>query len=170
MTIASNLYFVQVLQRSDRGDEDTTYLLKGLELICRFRFAFLEPSSDFLGENISLIHPDQLPNFAMKLLKELNLLHRDAQEAGLDRPGMWAKMGDNRSIKGDRRSISSLRSQAERNHFEDHGRQRPDYVASTLGRRNGGGSHSHGEGSPARKRADASRNGGAIKQGCRTAG
>jgi hypothetical protein len=86
-----NLYFVEVLQRDSPGDQDTTYLLKGLELICRFRFAFLEPSSDFLGENIRLMDTDQLPNCAMKLLKELNLLHRDAQEAGLDRPGMWAK-------------------------------------------------------------------------------
>jgi hypothetical protein len=86
-----NLYFVQVLQREDYGDQDTTYLLKGLELVCRFRSAFLEPSSDFLGESIGLIHVDQLPKLASKLLKELNLLHRDAQEAGLDRPGMWAK-------------------------------------------------------------------------------
>jgi len=86
-----NLYFVQVLQREEYGDQDTTYLLKGLELVCRFRSAFLEPSSDFLGENIGLIHLEQLPKLAAKLLKELNLLHRDAQEAGLDRPGMWAK-------------------------------------------------------------------------------
>ncbi len=85
-----NLYFVQVLQREDYGDQDTTYLLKGLELVCHFRSAFLEPSSDFLGENIGLIHLDQLPKLAAKLLKELHLLHRDAQDAGLDRPGMWA--------------------------------------------------------------------------------
>jgi hypothetical protein len=88
---AYNLYFVQVLQREEYGDQDTTYLLKGLELVCRFRSAFLEPSSDFLGENIGLVHLEQLPKLATKLLKELNLLHRDAQEAGLDRPGMWAK-------------------------------------------------------------------------------
>jgi hypothetical protein len=31
-----------------------------------------------------------LPKLAAKLLKELHLLHRDAQDAGLDRPGMWA--------------------------------------------------------------------------------
>ncbi len=86
-----NLYFVETVQREDYGDQDTTYLLKGLELVCRFRSVFLEPSSDFLGENIGLIHLEQLPKLATKLLKELNLLHRDAQEAGLDRPGVWAK-------------------------------------------------------------------------------
>lgn len=85
-----NVYFVETLRREDYGDQDTTYLLKGLELVCRFRSAFLEPSSDFLGQNIGLIHLDQLPLLATKLLKELSLLHRDAQEAGLDRPGMWA--------------------------------------------------------------------------------
>lgn len=86
-----SLYFVEVLQRDDHGDDDTTYLLKGLELVCRFRSAFLEPSSQFLGETIGLTSVDQLPQTALKLLKELNFLHRDAQEAGLDRPGMWAR-------------------------------------------------------------------------------
>jgi hypothetical protein len=86
-----NVYFVETLQRDDYGDEDTTFLLKGLELVCRFRSAFLEPSSDFLGETIAFTNPDRLPVVAGKLLKELNLLHRDAQEAGLERPGMWAR-------------------------------------------------------------------------------
>ena len=86
-----NVYFVETLQRDDYGDEDTTYLLKGLQLVCRFRSAFLEPSSDFLGETIAFTHLERLPIVAGKLLKELNLLHRDAQEAGLERPGMWAR-------------------------------------------------------------------------------
>ena len=84
-----NLYFVEMLQREDYGDEDTTHLLKGLELVCRFRSMFLEPNSDFLGENILLTEPHRLPEIATRLLKELNFMHRDAQEAGLDRPGMW---------------------------------------------------------------------------------
>jgi hypothetical protein len=86
-----SLYFVEVLQREDYGDQETTYLLKGLEMVCRFRSAFLERSSEFLGENVGLVQPEQLPRLASRLLKELNLLHRDAQEAGLDRPGMFAK-------------------------------------------------------------------------------
>ena len=84
-----NLYFVEVLQRRDYGDEATTQLLKGLELVCRFRSMFLEPDSEFLGENVLLTALPQLPDLASRLLKELNLMHRDAQEAGLDRPGRW---------------------------------------------------------------------------------
>lgn len=86
-----NLYFVEMLQRADYGDEDTTNLLKGLELVVRFRSIFLEPDSDFLGGNVFLTDIHKLPELANKLLKELNLMHRDAQAAGLDRPGMWTK-------------------------------------------------------------------------------
>jgi hypothetical protein len=89
-----NVYFVEMLQRADYGDEATTQLLKGLELVSRFRSLFLEPRSDFLGENISLTQSHKLPETANRLLKELNLLHRDVQEAGLDRPGMWTQYVD----------------------------------------------------------------------------
>jgi hypothetical protein len=84
-----NLYFVEMLQRRDYGDEATTQLLKGLQLVCRFRSMFLEPDSEFLGDNVLLTADAQLPDLASRLLKELNLMHRDAQEAGLDRPGRW---------------------------------------------------------------------------------
>ncbi len=86
-----NVYFVEMLQRADYGDPDTTYLLKGLEMVCRFRSMFLENDSDFRGENVGLTPFQKLPELASTLLRELNLLHRDAQEAGLDRPGMWMK-------------------------------------------------------------------------------
>jgi hypothetical protein len=86
-----NVYFVEMLQRADYGDQDTTCLLKGLQLVCRFRSMFLEPDSDFLGQNILLTNIHGLPDLSNRMLKELNLLHRDAQEAGLDKPGMWAK-------------------------------------------------------------------------------
>ncbi len=89
-----NVYFVEMLQRADYGDEATTRLLKGLELVCRFRSMFLEPGSDFLGANVGLMQVNKLPEIANSLLKELNLLHRDAQEAGLDRPGMWTQYLD----------------------------------------------------------------------------
>jgi hypothetical protein len=84
-----NLYFVEMLQRHDYGDKETTQLLKGLELVCRFRSMFLEPDSDFLGENVRLLEIHKLPELAGRLLRELNLMHRDAQEAGVDKPGKW---------------------------------------------------------------------------------
>ena len=86
-----NLYFVETLQRPDYGDQDTTHLLKGLEIVCRFRSIFLEDASDFLGNNISLTVPARLPDTANRLLRELNMMHRDVQEAGLDKPGIWTK-------------------------------------------------------------------------------
>lgn len=89
-----NLCFVEMLTPPERGDEDTTSLLKGLELVCRFRSMFLEAGSDFLGENIRLTQTRVLPQLAARLLKELDLLHRDAQEAGLDRPGKWTSYVD----------------------------------------------------------------------------
>ena len=88
-----------MLQRPDYGDQDTTYLLKGLDLVCRFRSMFLEPDSDFLGQNVLLTDIHRLPGVASRLLKELDLLHRDAQEAGLERPGMWTKYVDFDHIK-----------------------------------------------------------------------
>jgi hypothetical protein len=86
-----NLYFVETLRRPDYGDQDTTYLLKGLELVCRFRSAFLESNSDFLGKNVGVTDILKVPEVARNLLKELNFLHKDAQDARLDRPGMWTK-------------------------------------------------------------------------------
>ncbi len=86
-----NLYFVESLKRPDLGDQDTTYLLKGMELVCRFRSAFLESDSEFLGQNILVTQIARVPEVAKTLAKELNFLHRDTQEARLDRPGMWAK-------------------------------------------------------------------------------
>jgi hypothetical protein len=83
------VYFVEMLQRPDFGDQSTTDLLKGLELVCRFRAAFLEPQSEFLGENVSLTGSEKLPILASRLLGELNLQHRDAQVAGLDSPAKW---------------------------------------------------------------------------------
>jgi hypothetical protein len=84
-----NLCFVEMVARPEHGDQDTTRLLKGLDLVCRFRSMFLEEASDFLGENVRLTQVQKLPELAGRLSKELNLLNRDAQEAGLDKPGMW---------------------------------------------------------------------------------
>jgi hypothetical protein len=94
-----NLYFVEMLQRSDYGDRDTTDLLKGLEIACRFRSTFLESDSEFFGPNVGLTDVQRLPELANRLLKELNLLHRDAQEAKLDKPGVWTKYVDFDHIK-----------------------------------------------------------------------
>lgn len=84
-----NLYFVETLNRPDYGDATTSRLLKGLDLVCRFRFMFLESNSEFSSHNVLASDVDRLPGLANSLLRELNLLRKDAREAGLDEPKVW---------------------------------------------------------------------------------
>jgi len=86
-----NLYFVEALRRTEYGDRETTLLLKGLELVCRFRFLFLEEDSEFSYRNMQLIAPDQMTEMASRLQKELNLLHKDSGDAGLQQPKVWSR-------------------------------------------------------------------------------
>jgi hypothetical protein len=86
------LYFVEYLKREDFGDRDTTLLLKGLELSCRFRSMFLEQSSEF--SSISAKMARSLKDAAREMEREMNLLHRDAMELGLDRPHKLAEFVD----------------------------------------------------------------------------
>jgi hypothetical protein len=69
-------------------------LLKGLELVCRYRFMFLERDSKFTANNILITRPDGLGNIASELLRELNLMRRDSLNAGLDQPAVWSKFVD----------------------------------------------------------------------------
>lgn len=86
-----NLYFVEALPRQDIGDPNTTKLLKGLELVCRFRFLFLESDSEFGFQNVQKSSLERLPELVSRLLKELNLLRKDARDLGLDQPYVWSK-------------------------------------------------------------------------------
>jgi TIR domain len=86
-----NLYFVEALRRQDYGDKDTTLLLKGLELVCRFRFLFLEDDSDFSYRSVQMTPPERLPEVTSRLQRELNLLRKDSRDAGLDMPNIWRR-------------------------------------------------------------------------------
>jgi hypothetical protein len=86
-----NLYFVETIRRSDYGDEATTLLLKGLELVCRFRFLFLEEDSEFWHQSIKMMPPDRVPEIASRMQRELNLLRKDSRDAGLDQPNIWRR-------------------------------------------------------------------------------
>jgi hypothetical protein len=86
-----SVYFVELLHRPDYGDESTSNLLKGLELVCRFRFMFLETDSEYSSQNILSSHIERLPELSSRLLKELNLLRKDARDAGMDEPKVWRK-------------------------------------------------------------------------------
>ncbi len=92
--IRFELYVVQSLDPETYGDEDTTQVLKGLEIICRYRFMFLEKTSKFAWYNIVLAAPEQAQSDAYELRRELDLMRRDALRAGLDRPGTWVPYMD----------------------------------------------------------------------------
>lgn len=92
--IRFELYIVQSLDPETYGDEDTTQVLKGLEIICRYRFMFLEKTSKFAWYNIVLAGPDQAQTDAYELRRELDLMRRDSLRAGLDRPATWVPYMD----------------------------------------------------------------------------
>ncbi len=92
-----NLYFVEYLKREDFGDRDTTQLLKGLELSCRFRSMFLERASEF--SSIGCKTARSLTDMARDMQRELNLLHRDSMELGLDKANIWADFVDWSSLE-----------------------------------------------------------------------
>ena len=88
-----NLYFVE-LRRQEFGDPTTTILLKGLELVCRFRSLFLEQQSEYSTTVSKVLKADAIKGFATGLEGELNLMHRDALEAKLDNPNVWLGLID----------------------------------------------------------------------------
>jgi hypothetical protein len=85
-----HLYFVEVLRRHDFGNDDSTCLLKALGLCWRFRFMFFEAQSEFSGFSTRIKKDKEMRAHARKLIKELNLLKRDAAEAKLDDPIVWS--------------------------------------------------------------------------------
>jgi hypothetical protein len=89
-----NLYFVEYLRPKEFGDPNTTLILKGLELCCRFRFLFLEKGSEFYHMNIRIGQEKGFQDLVRNLERELNLLRRDALEAGLDKAAVWADFVD----------------------------------------------------------------------------
>jgi hypothetical protein len=86
------IYLVEGLKRSDYGHEETSLLLKAIELVCRYRFMFLEEVSPFVKNNIEIISNDLLFDIAGNIIREIDWLRRDAREAKLDDTTIWAAM------------------------------------------------------------------------------
>jgi hypothetical protein len=90
-----HLYFVEVARRNDFGNDTSTRLLKALGLCCRFRFMFFEPSSEFSEAALGLRSScEEIREEGRRLLRELNLMQRDAQEARLDTAAAWLGLVD----------------------------------------------------------------------------
>lgn len=86
-----SLCFVEGLRRRDFGNSDTTLLLKALDIACRFRFLMLEGDSEFSSNTVRVTKPDELPALAHGLMRELDLLGRDARDAGLHKSHAWKR-------------------------------------------------------------------------------
>lgn len=89
-----SLVFVEYLKRGDFGDPETTVIFKGLELLFRFRSLFLERNSDFSSMSLKIAPIAAIKDTSRNLQRELNLLKRDALEAGLDKANVWAGFVD----------------------------------------------------------------------------
>jgi hypothetical protein len=89
-----NLFFVEYLRRGDFGDPDTTVIFKGLELLFRFRSLFLERNSEFSSMSLKIAPLGAIKDTSRNLERELNLLKRDALEAGLDKANVWSAFVD----------------------------------------------------------------------------
>jgi hypothetical protein len=87
-----HIYFVEVAPRNEYGSDYSTRLLRALGFCCRFRFMFFETGSDFSANNIEIIEPKDLRDYARRLVRELNLLQRDAVEAKLGDPRVWVQL------------------------------------------------------------------------------
>jgi hypothetical protein len=63
-TVEASVYLVPAFLRKDYDRQDTTLLLKGLQIVCRFRFLFLESQSDSYWFNIEGWGTARLPTSA----------------------------------------------------------------------------------------------------------
>jgi hypothetical protein len=90
----TSLYLVEALKRPDRGYPETTQLLKGLNIVCRFRFFFMEKMSDFYYVNFGSKPVADLPRLANALTAELDFQRSEAMDAELHQPGNWEQFMD----------------------------------------------------------------------------
>jgi hypothetical protein len=94
-----SLYFVEMLRREDFGDQKTSLLLRAIDITCRFRSMFFEKGTPFFSMAVQLSSVPTVLNIAAKLVKELNLLRKDARDAGLDNPAKWLTLVDAEAFK-----------------------------------------------------------------------
>jgi hypothetical protein len=87
-----SVYLIEALQRPDYGDPRTSNLLRQLNMVCRFRFAFLEGKSPFYWKNFDAAARElkAVPvSKAGALLMELDYLKSEARNADVEKPGSW---------------------------------------------------------------------------------
>jgi hypothetical protein len=90
----TSLYLVELYRRRDYGDPATSLLLKGLQLVCRFRFMFLEKQSQFHFLNVRLAEAPTVRSIASRIVAEIDILTSDSFQANLQQPSSWTTFVD----------------------------------------------------------------------------
>lgn len=86
----ASIFLVEVRPRRYLGDERSTKVLRGIEILCRFRFAFLEDQSIYSPANIRLAPSiEKLRSIVSCILTEIDVLDHDLAVAGLHNPSDW---------------------------------------------------------------------------------
>lgn len=104
-----HLYFIEKYNRRNIGDKYTSKLLAMLELLARFRFAFLEKASDFnptviknnYDKNKQYLANDKKDNIydcLQKLIQELNLIKLQSINNELNTLHEWDDIINNQSL------------------------------------------------------------------------
>jgi hypothetical protein len=95
-----HIYVVEIKSR-EYGDKDTTQLLKAVSVGLRFRFLVLEQDSEFTPQNLGfpIMTLDVLRPKITELLSQMNLILRDANQAGLQSPQILRRIWSGNAAK-----------------------------------------------------------------------
>jgi hypothetical protein len=95
-----HIYIVEIKSR-EYGDKETTQLLKAVSVGLRFRFLVLEQDSEFTPQNLGFptMTLDVLKPKITELLSQMNLILRDANQAGLQNPQILRRIWNGNAAK-----------------------------------------------------------------------
>ena len=95
-----HIYVVEIKSR-EYGDKETTQLLKAVSVGLRFRFLVLEQDSEFTPQNLGFptMTLDVLKPKITELLSQMNLILRDANQAGLQNPQILRRIWNGNAAK-----------------------------------------------------------------------
>jgi glycine/serine hydroxymethyltransferase len=95
-----HIYIVEIKSR-EYGDKETTQLLKAVSVGLRFRFLVLEQDSEFTPQNLGFptMTLEALKPRITELLSQMNLILRDANQAGLQNPQVLRRIWNGNAAK-----------------------------------------------------------------------
>jgi hypothetical protein len=95
-----HIYVVEIKSR-EYGDKETTQLLKAVSVGLRFRFLVLEQDSEFTPQNLGfpIMTLEVLKPKITELLSQMNLILRDASQAGLQNPQILRRIWSGNAAK-----------------------------------------------------------------------